>query len=139
MHGPSGDPMSTAGRHHEAGFTLIEVLISILLTVVAVVGIMGLYRVETRASGNTRHTTEASSLATDRIELLRTASPAGTAPPLPPIAGVEANITERGLAGGIYTRTSTVVAGVGYFDLVVVVSWNEEGVAKNVTARARRN
>ena len=52
---------------------MIEVMVAILLTAIATSGIIGLYIVETRASGFSRHSTEATVLAQDQIEILRTA------------------------------------------------------------------
>jgi Tfp pilus assembly protein PilV len=122
-------------RNAQDGFTLIEVMVAILLTVIAVIGIVGLYRVETRSSSNARHTTEAATLAEDQTELLRTVTG--------PVGGAQANIDERGLPGGIYTRTWTVVPDVpgGYDNIVVTVTWprdDDNTQTSTLTARSRR-
>jgi type IV pilus assembly protein PilV len=117
-------------KQREAGFTLVEVMIALLLTVIAVVGIIGLYRVETRASSNSRHTTEASVLAEDKTEILRTTA----------ISDGSETVDEQGLPGGIYLRSwQTIPTGGGYSDITVKVTWTEEGDAtKIVIARSRK-
>ena len=64
-------------RRQQAGFTMIEVMIAMLLTALAVIGVLGLYRIESRASSFSRRETEAAVLAQDKLEELRTqAAPA---------------------------------------------------------------
>lgn len=114
------------------GFTLIEVMIAMVLTALAVMGIIALYVTETRASGFSRHTTEAAVLAQDKIEFLRSAGAAA------PVTTTESNITERAAAGGIYTRTSTETLTANYADIVVQVQWSDDGVPHSIIMRARR-
>lgn len=119
---------------HEKGFTLLEVMIAMVLTALAIMGIIALYVTETKASGFSRHTTEAAVLAQDKIEFLRTQGPAAA------VATTELNLDERAQAGvGIYKRitTETVVAGQ-YADIVVEIDWNDDGIAHVITMRARR-
>lgn len=114
------------------GFTLIEVMIAMVLTALAVMGIIALYVTETRASGFSRHTTEAAVLAQDKIEFLRSAGPAA------PVSTTESNINERGVATGIYTRTSTETLTANYADIVVQIQWSDDGVPHSIIMRARR-
>jgi prepilin-type N-terminal cleavage/methylation domain-containing protein len=119
-------------RRAERGFTMIEVLVSLMLTAIAIMGILALYMVQTRASGFTRHSTEAAVLAQDKVEKLRTdAFIAAT--------GSETNLNERGGAGGIFSRAWTQTLGTDYADLTVTVSWTEDGDARQFLLRARRN
>ena len=116
---------------------MIEVMVSVLLTAIATSGIIGLYMVETRASGFSRHTTEASILAQDGMELLRTSR-------ISPFALTENGLTELGVAGGLFDRVSTVNPGPSgpqtpYDEMQVVVSWTEDTVARSVTLKSRRN
>nr|HEX4316141.1 prepilin-type N-terminal cleavage/methylation domain-containing protein [Kofleriaceae bacterium] len=122
----------SAGNRHRAerGFTLVEVLISILLCVVAVIGIMGLYRVQTKSSSFSRHTTEATALAEDKLEQMRTLQGAAT-------AGTQSNLDEHGVVGtGLYKRTWSIVPQLPFLLGVVTctVSWNEEGNTEQVSA-----
>jgi Tfp pilus assembly protein PilV len=59
-------------RRSEAGFTMIEVMIAMLLTAIAMIGIIALFMTQRKASGFSRHTTEATVLAQDKLEQLRT-------------------------------------------------------------------
>jgi Tfp pilus assembly protein PilV len=117
---------------------MIEVMIAILVTAIALIGIMAMYITGSRASAYSRHTTEASVLAEDGIEKLRSE---GT-----PVAATLSGVNEQGVvvAGGLFTRTSTVVGPIGtapsaYYDLTVTVTWTEDGRARTVKLNARRN
>src|SRR3954471_7570480 len=114
------------------GFTLIEVMIAMVLTALAVMGIIALYVTETRASGFSRHTTEAAVLAQDKLEYLRARGPAAV------VNTTEANITERAVAGGIYTRIAAESLTATYADIAVTVSWSDDGIPHSITMRARR-
>jgi hypothetical protein len=105
-----------------------------VLTALAIMGIIALYVTETRASGFSRHTTEAAVLAQDKIEFLRTQGPAA------PVNTTELNLNESAQAGtGIYKRvtTETVIAGQ-YADIVVEIDWSDDGIAHQIIMRARR-
>lgn len=111
-----------AGNHQQAGFTLIEVMIAILLTVIAVIGIMAMFMTQSRAGSYTRHTTEATTLAADKLEQLRTtASPTGAS---------QTGIDALGVAGGVFERAWTVTpVGTSYSDITVRVGWDEDEAA----------
>lgn len=120
----------------QGGFTMIEVMVAILLTAIAIIGILALYMAQSRAGAYSRHTSEASVLAEDGLEALR-------AMPTPATATLS-NVDERGKSGGIFTRTSTVTGPIGtapsaYYDLRVAVTWDEDGVARSVVLNGRRN
>ncbi len=119
---------------------MIEVMVSMLLTAIATAGIIALYVVETRASGFSRHTTEATVLAQDQLERLRTSSVTDMG------MVSEGPLNEHGLAGGLFTRESTVASGApgpnggpDFDEILVEVKWTEDGVPKVVTLRSRRN
>jgi Tfp pilus assembly protein PilV len=124
-------------RRPEAGFTMIEVMVAMLLTAIAIIGILALFMTQTKASGYSRHTTEATTLAEDKIEKLRTMGAAAAT------TGTDTLVDEKGSnAGtGIYTRTwtETVNTAAGYADIVTRVQWTEDGITKQVTLRGRRN
>ena len=105
-----------------------------VLTAIAIMGIIALYVTETKASGFSRHSTEASVLAQDKLELQRTISPAVAVGPVS-----EVNINERAqLGAGIFTRTTTETLTASYADMKVVVTWSDDGIAHTVTMNARR-
>jgi prepilin-type N-terminal cleavage/methylation domain-containing protein len=121
----------------EGGFTLIEVMIAMVLTAIAIMGIIALYVTETKASGFSRHSTEASVLAQDRLEKLRLLGPA---PPLATLALTTESTTmnERGGTGGIYTRKYSITVGTDYIDMYVEVDWSDDGIPHQVVMRGRR-
>jgi Tfp pilus assembly protein PilV len=126
-------------RSRQAGFTIVEVMIALLLTAIAIMGIIGLYVTTTRASGFTRHTTEASVLAEDKVEKLRTLTPASSIPT--PVT--EAGIDPEGKTGtgGIYTLTYTVTipGGSTFANVQVIVTWVDDAITHTVTVNSRRN
>lgn len=121
----------------QGGFTMVEVMIAILLTAIAVIGIMALFMTEMKASAYSRHATEATVLAADKLEKLRTMSSASlvttTSDPLNPL-------DSNGATGGIFERSWTVdtATSTSFTDLAVTVSWDENGDTKSVTLHGRR-
>lgn len=116
-----------AGKPTERGFTLIEVMIAILITVIAVVGIIAMFMTQSKASSFTRHTSEAAALATDKLEELRTTTtPTGSSQ-----LGIDGT-GKAPLAGdppGVFERQWTVTAVAGYSDIAVRVGWDEDEAA----------
>ena len=119
-----------ARRGSERGFTMIEVMIAILLTAIAVIGITALYTVETRSSGFSRHSTEAAVLAEDKMEFLRTQSA--------PASGSETGLPELGGASAMFSRSWTVATATAWIDYSVTVSWSEDGIARQVQLVSKR-
>jgi prepilin-type N-terminal cleavage/methylation domain-containing protein len=131
-------PLPIKRRKREEGFTLIEVMIAMVLTAIAIMGIIALYVTETKAAGFSRHSTEASVLAQDRLEKLRLLGPA---PPLATLALTteSTTMTERGgIVGGIYTRKYSITVGTNYIDMYVEVDWSDDGFSHQVVMRGRR-
>lgn len=125
-------------RHSEqGGFTLVEVLVSLVLAMIAMVGVIALYRTQTNASSFSRRNTEATMIAEDQLERLRTQNTI--------TSGSASGLDETGkaVAGGVFTRSFNIVAGVGpgssYDEITVSVQWAEEGNPKTVTLIGRRN
>jgi len=113
---------------------MIEVMIAVLLTAIATIGIMALYTVESRASAFSRRTTEATILAQDQIERLRTT-------PMADASVTDLNEFGQVVTGAPFTRAWTTTPGTPptFDDLAVTVSWDDDGVTKSVTLRSRRN
>ena len=120
-------------RRSQSGFTMIEVMVAMLLTAIAIVGIIGLYRVQTRSSSYSRRSTEAAILAGDKMEVLRaTKIPASSTTP----ETVDAN----GVVGsGPFTREWTVTNPSGtQYEILVEVSWSDDGTTRTVPLRSVR-
>lgn len=113
---------------------MIEVMIAVLLTAIAVIGIVGLYRVQTRSSSYSRRATEAVVLAGDKMEVLRTI-------PIPTSSTTDEELDATGaiVAGpGPYTRRWTVVPGLTSYDILVEVDWDDDGTARTTRLRSFR-
>ena len=123
--------MPTKRGSGQAGFTMIELMIAVLLASIAMSGIIALFMSQNRASGVSRHMSEASALATDKLEKLRTMSTA---------TGSSDIVDAQGNAGSanLYTRTWTVTAGTGYSDISVTVQWDDNGATRTVQIYGRR-
>jgi len=110
---------------------MIEVMVAVLLTAIAASGLIGLYIVQSRAQGYSRHATEATVLAQDQLERLRMSAFTGSA--------TDPYITETGATGGIFNRTSEVVSGTEFVEMKVTVQWMEDVDSKAVVVIGRKN
>ena len=120
-------------RTEESGFTMVEVMIAILLSAIAVIGLVGLYTVESRAATVSRRKTEAAVLAQDKIEELRT----GIAPSAAG-SGSEPYLDEHGNAGSaatppfIFSRswelTAQGIPAGEWYRIKVTVTWENGSV-----------
>lgn len=120
-------------KRSQAGFTMIEVMVAVMLTAIAVIGVVGLYRVQARSSGYSRYSTEAAVLAADKMETLRTM--------LTPAGGTENGVDARGKAsvGGPFTRTWIVTQPIAsQWKLEVAVDWDDDGTTRTVTLHSLR-
>ncbi|HEY1557730.1 MAG TPA: prepilin-type N-terminal cleavage/methylation domain-containing protein [Kofleriaceae bacterium] len=116
----------------ELGFTLIEVMIAIILTAIGAAGMVGLYRVETRSSGYSRHTTEAATLAEDMMEQIRLQ--------IAPTTGQDTPDEPGGVPGNqMFTRKWSVTPSTSWTDYNVTVQWTEDGALRTVTDLSRRS
>ena len=108
-----------------------------MLSAIAVIGIIALYRVQTAASAFSRRATEATIIAEDQLERLRTQP----APVVAQVQGFE-NVNEQGqvVGTGFFRRSwsNTPVVATNYVDIVVTVEWTEDNT-RQVIVRGRRN
>lgn len=143
----AAQPVKRRRRRGEAGFTLIEIMIAMVLTAIAIMGIIALYVTSTKASSFSRHSTEAANLAQERYEMQRTIAPVtwtGTTAS----DGLETGLDAGGnlVAGGMFTRKTvesiTNLPGntppKTWADITVTVSWAEDGVNRQVVVAGRR-
>ena len=125
-------------RSNEAGFTMIEVMVAMLITAIALIGILALFMTQTKASGFSRHSTEATALCQDKLEQLRTMTAASIG-----TTGSQTNIDSNGSNGGVYSRSWTWTNYTSYVDLLCTASWTEDegggsGSGKSVSIHAWR-
>jgi prepilin-type N-terminal cleavage/methylation domain-containing protein len=126
-------------RPPDAGFTLIEVMIAILLTAIAVLGMIALFKVETHAGATSRRETEAAVLAQDKLEALRTRATPIVGPGIPEV-GLDANgmLVQSPNPPGPYTRTSDVVQAGEHLRITVSVSWDDGARVRSVVVHGLR-
>jgi prepilin-type N-terminal cleavage/methylation domain-containing protein len=118
-------------RKRQGGFTMVEVLVALALTGIAMSGLLAMFGKASASSRYSRRATEATVLAQDQIERLRATGATGS--------GAQTNIDVNGAPNGLFTRTWTVTENAAYADLVVRVTWDDEGDDRTLTVRSRRN
>ena len=115
---------------------MVEVMVAFLLTAISTTGLVALYSIQTHAGGYSRHSMEATELAQDQLERLRTQiAPATTT------NGSQASLDSKGktATNGTFTRAWTVTPNAAYCDITVTVSWSDDGVSRSVVMRGKRN
>lgn len=131
-------------RNSQAGFTLIEVMVSILITAVVVMGLIGLFKSQSSAGAYSRHNTEAAVLAEHQIEWLRTQGVAANGSG----SGLGSNSTgsnydSEGVSGNgifnIFWQETLVTGTSAYGEIKVTVSWTDDGVSHSLVMQARRD
>jgi type IV pilus assembly protein PilV len=109
-------------RRGQGGFTIIELMIALTILLIGITGILSMQLTALKATSYSRHATEASVLAEDLMEELRT---------LPLASVVDGNepVDAQGNydADGVFTRAWTVVWNGDLATITVTVSWNEHG------------
>ena len=66
-------------RRGQAGFTLVEVMIAMVVTIIGLTVVVGLLTIGMRGTSYARHATEATVLAEDQLEILLLTPPAALA------------------------------------------------------------
>jgi len=109
-------------RGQQGGFTVVEVLIALLVLLIGMAGMLSLQLTAMKATGFSRHATEATILAEDRLEFLRTA-------PVATLVSGSDQVDARGEvdATGLFVRTWTVTPGTELTTITVAVAWQEQG------------
>ena len=118
----------------QAGFTMIEVMVAMLLTALTVIGVLGLYRIESRASAFSRRETEAAVLAQDKLEELRT-----RVAPSADETGSDSPIDELS-STSVFARSWSVLVSPdpAVYNVTVTVTWDEDGYTRTVTVLGQR-
>ena len=111
-------------HRQEGGFTIIEVLIALVVLLIGMAGILMLQLTSTEATSFSRHATEASILAEDKMEVLRTS-------PVSMLVSDDDRVDALGVRdeeNGFYTRVWTIAPGAPGepTDIEVEVQWKEK-------------
>lgn len=114
-------------RRGERGFTLIEVMIALTVLLIGFAGVLSLQLTSMHATSFSRHATEASVLAEDKVEELRTV-------PMVSLVGGDDEVDARGKtvvqapeSNLFYTREWVVAVGATTTTINVEVKWKESG------------
>jgi prepilin-type N-terminal cleavage/methylation domain-containing protein len=112
----------TRAHPGQRGFTVVEVLIALLVLLIGMAGILSMQLTSVRATAFSRHATEASVLAEDKMEELRTM-------PTAALADASDQVDARGVLDpqGLYTRAWTIASVPPHLAITVTVSWLEQG------------
>jgi len=123
---------------------MIEVMVSIVIIAIVVMGLIGLFKSQSSAASYSRHSTEAAVLAEHEIEWLRTQGlPATSSGSGLGSQSSGTNYDGEGVAGaGIFniTWTETLITGTSsYGEIAVTVTWTEDGQSHTLIVQARRD
>lgn len=118
---------------NQKGFTLLEILITLMILSIGLLGMAEMQVVAIRANCTSKNFTSATILAEGKIENLK----ANGFLSLSNGTTTETNIDETGASGGIFTRvtTTTNYASSLYMkQITVTVSWTEMSKAYSISA-----
>lgn len=127
----------TVSSSRKNGFGIIEILITLGVLSVGILGVAALQSVITTQSQNNKTTAEALSIAQSRIEQMRnytnSASSAAEFHALyPDTVGFANSLAVSGVSA-VFTRTESISTAAGIKDLIVNVAWSDsDAVARNV-------
>ncbi len=118
---------------NKQGFTLIEVIISLILLAVGLLAIAVMQTTAVRGNFFSHYLTQASYVGQDRLEFLDTL----------PINSAELQAGDHNdgtttVAGIVFSRTYTVSVIGGLRTIIYTISWND-GVARNISFSAIRS
>ena len=123
-------------RSKERGFTLVEVLISLVILTFGLAALVSMAGTGTKATAYTRHAGEASVVAQDKLEQLRVIAPSAL------VSGADTCDAHAFVtATGMYARAWTVSwDGSGTLaTLIVSVTWTDDGQPHTITYRTMRS
>jgi Tfp pilus assembly protein PilV len=129
--------MNTA-RTRSKGFGLIEILVTLGILTVGILGVATLHGVITRQSGDNKARAEAISIAQSRIEEMRNytsqADDQATFDALYAVTSGFANSATIDGVNAVFTRTESISAGTSTRNIAVQVGWTApEGDSESVT------
>lgn len=112
----------------QAGFTLVEILVSLVVLMIGVTGILTMQMSSMKGTSYSRHATEAIVLAEDKLEELLSVDPASApfANGSDPIGGIDAQGNNPPVSGVAYTR-NWAIAGNPLATITLTITWQERG------------
>lgn len=121
-------------RRGQRGFTLIEILIALVITVLGLSAIAAMFVANAQGTSYARHATEASVLAEDQLELMLTTPSASLT------SGFD-QVDEHGqpVASGGYSRVWSVTWDGDLARIAVTVTWLEGDSNREMVFRTLRS
>lgn len=130
---------------HERGFTLIEAVIAIFVTVVGLISIAGMFSLAMKTNASSRNFTTATTLAQDKLEQLGAVSFQRLVDPAKMTANPNRRGSEDALVAGSLEQDATGADGSFFYDKIIMAGRDDlepEGtvtvVNPNGTAETRR-
>ncbi len=124
-------------KEGQEGFTLLEVMISLAILAVGILGVVGMFSTSIGGNAQGRRMTEASALAQAKLTYLTNMEVYGSL-----ANGSEAGLKSDGTSGGIYDRSwtiSTPVSTLKMKRITVKVAWTSKGYTHQVEMTTLRN
>jgi prepilin-type N-terminal cleavage/methylation domain-containing protein len=120
-------------RARARGMTLIEVMVALLVTTIALLGALATVGITVRGASFSRNATEASVLAQSKLESLVSTLTGTSGGALPTVVAEAGLLDANGNAGtgGVYTRTTTWSQTTLSRTCTVTVSWPDPIVPTN--------
>ncbi len=115
------------------GFTLIEMLISLVIMAISLLALAGLMSITTKNNSFGGHITEAATFAQDKLEEFRALRP--QAPPLGDIPEGQGSDQRTGATGINYTRNWNVETNGNIRLVTITITWNDR-INHSITLRS---
>jgi type II secretory pathway pseudopilin PulG len=136
---------ATQDRHGESGFTLIEAMIAMLVSVVGLVSIAGMFMIAMKTNASSRNFTTATTFAQDKLEQLGADSFQRLVDPAKMIPNPNSKSTDDAFIAGSLDQDVGGPEGAYYYDKIVLAGRDDvepEGTVTVVkadgTAETRR-
>ncbi|QTE28013.1 type IV pilus modification PilV family protein [Pengzhenrongella sicca] len=137
-------------RAHDGGFTLVEVMVSLLILAIVAAGLGTLTISVARAQANARKQAVAAELASQRSDLLRgslavvkantgagAATLAATGACVPAVGLFQTVKCTRGSGTYLVSAVRGSVDGFGVYPVTVTVTWTAQAAARSIVTQTR--